>query len=273
MVEKEKKLSILALQMASVIGNKHANIKKIETMLEKNFKPETNLIVLPEVWTVGWDCEKFLESSEDINNSSTIQFLQEQAIKYNSFIIGGSFILKKNDKLYNSCPVISKTGELIAIYDKNHLFSYYGCNEDLYVERGKNLLLVNIDGVKIGLTICFDIRFPEIYREYRKKQADLLINMAAWGASKEIPWETMTKSRAIENQCYFVALTQSGKIDEFESNLGKSRIYNYLGETLDEITEGEGAIFASLDFKEMYDFREKCTILNDIHEKYEVFEK
>ena len=74
--------------------------------------------------------------------------------------------------------------------------------------------MVELDGVKIGLTICYDIRFPEIYREYRKQGADLLVNMAAWGAEKKIPWDSMTTSRAVENQAYFVALTQTGVLKD-----------------------------------------------------------
>ena len=150
------------------------------------------------------------------------------------------------------------------------MFSYYGCEEGQYVKAGKSPVMVELDSVKIGLSICYDIRFPELYRAYRKAGADIMVNMAAWGASKKIPWDSMTTSRAVENQTYFVALTQTGILKNGERNLGHSIIYDYKGDILSEISEGEGAIFAEVDLNEMYDFRQKCTILNDIKDSYEV---
>ena len=99
-----------------------------------------------------------------------------------------------------------------------------------------------------------------------------MVNMAAWGSKKEIPWVSMTHSRAVENQCYFVALTQSGPIEHGEFNLGKSTIINYKGDNLAEITSGEGAISATLNFDEQNEFRAKCTVLKDVHTSYEVKE-
>ena len=132
--------------------------------------------------------------------------------------------------------------------------------------------MVELDGVRIGLTICYDIRFPEIYRAYRKAGADILVNMAAWGANKKIPWDNMTTSRAVENQTYFVALTQTGNLRE-GANLGHSMIIDYKGDIISEINKNEGGIFADIDLNEMYDFRDKCTVLSDIKNSYEVIIK
>lgn len=282
----EKKLKILGIQMSSEIGDKWENFSKVADLIDKNIKKGTDIIILPEVWAVGWKPSEFEDSAEDLQDSETIEFLSELAQRYNVNIIGGSFISKAKCKiqsaksscslltphssLYNTCPVLNRSGELVSTYNKMHLFSYYGCDEGKYVEPGKNPVLIEIDGVKVGLSICYDIRFPELYRAYRKTGADLLINMAAWPKSRAIHWETLSKTRAIENQCFMVALTQSGLIEKEEWNLGHSRIIDYNGEVISEITKGEGAIFAEIKFNEMYKFREKCTILLDIHDKYEV---
>lgn len=270
MEEKEKRLKILAVQMCSKIGDKRVNYSKILKLIEKNIKFCPDVIILPEIWTVGWKPSEFENSAEDLKNSETVEFLSNIAKKYNTNIIGGSFITKKSGEYYNTCPVINRKGELIATYDKMHLFSYYGCEEGSYIESGQNPVLINIDGVKIGLTICYDIRFPEIFRAYRKAGADLLVNMAAWPMSRKIHWEMLTKARAIENQCFMVALTQSGLIEGNEWNLGHSLIIDCKGEVISEITEGEGAMFAEIKFNEMYKFREKCTVLLDIHDSYDV---
>ncbi len=268
----QKTVKISAIQMNSEIGNLAANFSKVEKIVQRDLKEnDTDIIVLPEVWTVGWSPKNFRKTAESIESSSTISFLSGIAKEYNSWIIGGSFICLQDGHYYNTCPVINRQGELITTYSKNHLFSYYGCDEGKYVEVGKSPVMVNIEGINTAITICYDIRFPEIYRAYRKSGADLFINCAAWGLKKPIPWECMTRSRAVENQTYMVALTQSGYIEDGEWNIGHSRIIDYKGETISEIKDQkEGACNATLNFSEMYDFREKCKCIDDIRPNYEV---
>ncbi|MBQ3311572.1 hypothetical protein IJG72_05795 [bacterium] len=267
-----KTLNVMAIQMSSVIGEKEKNIDKISNLIEKNIRNNTDIMFLPEVWTVGWDCEYFKDSAEDLKNSSVIDFLSSIARKNNVNIVGGSFITKQDGKLFNTCPVINRDGNLIATYNKCHLFSYYGDTEGTYITRGENPVIVNIEGVKIGLSICYDIRFPEIYRAYAKNNVDLMVNMAAWPMTREIHWVSLTHARAIENQSYFIALTQSGQLSNGELNLGKSFIIDYKGEDIDAISQGEGAIFANLNFDEEYSFRKKCTVLKDVHDNYKIKE-
>ena len=271
-METQPRPKLSALQLNSVTGNVQANIEKVTKLIAENIEPNVDILVLPEVWTVGWACEEFTASAQNISDSSVIKFLSEIAKKYNTNILGGSFIRKDdNGNLYNSCPIFNRKGELVTIYDKNHLYSYCGCTEGSYITSGSKGVLIDIEGVKTGITICYDIRFPEIFREYRKMGADLLVNMAAWGISKPIPWETLTKARAIENQAFMVALTQSGKVDEKTTNIGHSRIIDYLGETVAEIKDQkEGFMTYSFSFDKMKEYRDECTILNDIKNKYEV---
>ena len=263
------KVNISMLQMSSVIGNVEANIEKVNNIISLSLG-QTDVLVLPEVWSCGWLCSEFINTAQNINNSSIIKFLSKIAKKYNVNIIGGSFIEERDGRYYNSCPVINKKGELAAIYSKNHLYSYYGCDEGKYITAGDSPVMVNLDGINYGLTICYDIRFPEIYREYRKSGADVLINCAAWGSKKPIPWEVMTKSRAVENQCFMVALTQCGCIQNDEYNLGESRIIDYKGEELSSIMHVEGITSVDICLDDMYEFRKECTILDDIKENYGV---
>lgn len=271
----QKKVKLLAIQFASIIADKKKNIERMKVLLEGNlrrYKPFA--VFLPEVWTSGWDCESFPACAENLDSADSIEMLKSIAKTFNVNIIGGSVILKKdNGELANACPVINRNGELVCTYEKNHLFSYYGCAEGDYIKAGENPVMVTLDGVKIGLTICYDIRFPEIYRVYRKAGADILVNMAAWGASKKIPWDSMTTSRAVENQTYFVALTQTGVLRDGTRNLGHSMIIDYKGDILSEINEVEDGIFAEVNLDEMYEFRDKCKVLDDIKDSYEVIIK
>ena len=270
-MEKKTKVNILAIQMSSEIGQIRVNIEKVRKLLEKNLLSyRADFVFLPEVWTVGWDCQSFPDCAEIFDDAESIKMLQRIAKTYDVNIIGGSVIEKKSDGiLANSCPIINRKGELVSTYEKNHLFSYYGCDEGKYIRAGENPVLVELDGIKIGVSICYDIRFPEIYRAYRKAGADILVNMAAWGAAKKIPWDSMTTARAVENQTYFVALTQTGKLREGE-NLGHSMILDYKGDVLSEINKIEGGISATIDLEEMYVFRDKCRVLDDIKNSYEV---
>lgn len=269
-MEKTKKITVSMLQMSSIIGDVEANINKVKKLLDENLLLNTDVLVLPEVWTVGWSCKNFQKTAQNLENSSVISFLADIAKKYSTNIIGGSFITEQNGLYYNTCPVIDRNGKLIASYSKNHLYSYYGCDEGSFITAGKSPVMVNLGGIYFGLTICYDIRFPEIYRAYRKAGADILVNCAAWGSKKPIPWDVMTKSRAVENQCYMVALTQCGHIENYEYNLGESRIIDFKGEEIASISKIEGLVSTKISLNDMYEFRDKCTILNDIKENYEV---
>lgn len=255
--------------MCAKIGDKDYNFKKVKHLASQI--EQTDVLVLPEVWSIGWDCQSFRNNAELLENSETISFLSQLAKEKSTNIIGGSFITRtENGKYFNTCPIINRKGELVTTYNKLHLYSYYGCNEGKYVTRGDDPLIVNLENINFGITICYDIRFPEIYRAYRKAGADVLINCAAWASTKPIPWEMMTKSRAIENQTYFIAVNQYGEMKNNEFNLGHSRIIDYNGNVLSELLDGEGIIQSNLDLEEMYNFRDKCTVLDDIRESYEV---
>jgi len=271
-MEESKKIKVSALQMCSKLGDRRANYDKVETIVKNELEQGTDFLILPEVWTVGWSCEDFTANAEPIACSDTVELLSSIAKDYNTNILGGSFIEKSNDgNYYNTCPVINRCGELVATYSKMHLYSYCGCTEGTYITVGKAPIMVNLDGINIGLTICYDIRFPEIYRAYRIAGADLLVNMAAWGLKKPIPWEALTRARAIENQAYMIAVTQSGLIKGDDWNIGHSRILNYVGETVTEIKEQrQGIMTCEINFNEMYNYRNCCTILKDIRESYEV---
>ena len=273
-VQKEK-VRLLAIQMESVIGELDLNIDTVKNLIIANLdKYEgADFLFLPEVWTTGWYTPDFIKTAETVENSKAVSMLSEIAKRYNINIIGGSFIRKDGQNYFNTCPVINRSGKVVALYDKNHLFSYYGDNEGSIITKGSNPVMVELDGIKIGLTICFDIRFPEIYRAYRKAGADILVNVAAWGKTKKIPWDTMTTSRAVENQSYMVALTQTGLLPDGKENLGHSMIIDYEGKILSQIEEIEGGIYAEIDLNKMYEFREKCTILKDIKDSYEVIKK
>lgn len=256
-------MKVLVVQNNAILNNKTANFNNVEKLLEPYSDKDTDLIVLPEVWAAGWDCSGFEATAED-ENGPTVNFLKYIAQKHNALLIGGSYIRRTKDgELKNTSPVISSKGILLAQYDKMHLFSHKGSEEQKYISSGENLLILDTGETRIGLTVCYDIRFPEIFRQYSQKGVEIFISAAAWGRNKLMHWEIMQKARAIENQCYIIAADQTGKIKNNEYNLGHSMVIDCWGDIAGELGEEEGCIYAELDLQKLRELRKNSPLLSD----------
>lgn len=262
------KLKILVVQNNAIIGNKKATLNNVEKLLEPYEGQTFDIIVLPEVFAIGWYCQNFPKEAETIDNSETIDFLKKLAIEFQSTVIGGTFIQKAQDNLLkNTCPIIDKNGNLIDTYDKMHLFSHKGSEENKYITTGDKLKLINIGDTKIGLSVCYDIRFPELYRTYSKNGAEILINTAAWSITKPEHWDIMHKARAIENQCFMIVANQTGKISKGEYNLGHSMVISPWGDPVEELQQEEGCICCTIDTNEVKKLREDFPLISDRRDK------
>jgi predicted amidohydrolase len=260
---------VLIVQMQSILGNKSENFKKVENLLKGNESYNADLIVLPELFATGWDCDIYSKVAEHFNNSSILDFLSDIAKKFHSNLIGGSFARKDDfGNIKNTLPVFDRNGKLIYHYDKMHLYSYLGDTENLNSVRGENPVIAETDIGKIGLSICYDIRFPEIYRCYAYNGADILINVAAWPLSRRLHWESLTRARAIENQSFMIAVSQTGEIKNGIYNIGSSTVISPLGETIASLEYQESVLKADFNLEEMKTLRENVKTLSDKHENY-----
>ena len=257
------KIKVLLVQNSAIIGNKKATFDNLQTILEPYRSKSIDFIILPEVWSIGWYCKNFAKEAEILENSPSIDVLKDIAITYKSNVIGGSIILKKDNKYTNTCPVISRKGKIVTTYDKMHLFSHKGSEENKYITTGSELKILNYNGVKIGLTICYDIRFPEIYREYSKHGVQIFVNMAAWSNKKPEHWEIMHRARAIENQCYMLTVDQTGKITDKEYNLGNSMIINPWGDIEASLQSQEDCLLYEVDTAKVEELRENFPLISD----------
>lgn len=261
-------VKILIVQMQSILGNKQANFDKVTKLLEKNDE-QIDLIILPELFATGWYCEIYEKVAETFENSQILSFLSDLSKKNKSNVIGGSFVRRDNDgKIKNTSPFFDRNGKLIASYDKMHLYSYLGDTENLHSTRGENPVIVKSDIGKIGLSICYDIRFPEIYRSYAYGGADILVNVAAWPLSRKLHWQTLSRARAIENQSFMIAVSQTGEIQNGIYNLGHSAVLSPLGETIAELDYEEAVLKAEINLEEMRKLRETVKTLSDKQEQY-----
>jgi len=267
------KIKLLVVQLEAVAGDIEKNIQKVRNLLEESKYISADLIILPELWTTGWDCLSFNKVSEEIDSSKTFKFLREIAIKYNSNVIGGSAVLRKiNEKDRNTCLIMNRKGDLLASYDKYHLFSHRGQSEGTFLEEGNNALLINTDIGKIGISICYDIRFPEMFRLYAFNGANLIVNMAAWPKSFIDEYITLSKARAVENQIYFVSSCLTGKINESFNFSGHSQVCDYKGKIIAGLEEEEKVLYAEIDLEEMNQYRKQMPILEDTKSQYKLTE-
>ena len=258
------KLKILVVQNNAIIGNKQATLNNVEQLMSKYNNQHFDIIVLPEVFAIGWYCKNFSKEAETLDDSETINFLKNIAQEYKSLVVGGTFIQKTKDgMLKNTCPVISSKGQLVTTYDKMHLFSHKGSEENKFISKGNQLKILDFCKTKIGLSICYDIRFPELYRTYSKAGVEIFINTAAWSISKPEHWDIMHKARAIENQCFMIVADQTGKITGNEYNLGHSMIINPWGTVLSELQSEEECIYYEIDTDEVKKLREKFPLIKD----------
>lgn len=267
-------INVLIVQIESVVGNIEENIKKVEAMFSSSSFNCVDLILFPELWTVGWDSLNFNRYSESINNSKVIEFLKKLAVKYNSNVIGGSSILRKaGEKDRNTSVIIDRQGNILATYDKFHLFSHRGESEGTFLQEGESPVIVKTDIGNIGISICYDIRFPELFRTYAFKGADFIVNMAAWPESFAEEYVTLAKARAIENQTYFLTSALTGKINQEYNFSGKSMVIDFRGKVVAGLERQEAILQAQIDIDLMNQYRQQMPILYDTKRSYQILER
>lgn len=250
-------LKIGLVQYSPAWENPAGNINRIDLLLN-NLNISYDLLVFPELTLTGFtfNSAKF---AEDIDGISTSYFIS-LAKKFNSDIIAG--LIERDDyNIYNCLIHIDKKGLIKAKYRKIHPFSFAG--EHKYFNSSNEPLITKIDELKVGLSICYDLRFPELYRIYAKEKVDLLINIANWPQKRIEHWKLLTKARALENLAYFIGVNRVGNDPENVYN-GCSSIINPLGELLNKYSEKEEIIFYEIDLTLLSSTRNKFSFLEDI---------
>lgn len=250
-------MKIGLLQYSPEWENVEANISTIESIISKNVSDE-DIIVFPEMTLTGFtmDSKKF---AEEIDGAGTKYFISlSQRLKKHLFV----GIIEKDEKnIYNSLVHFDSNGLIRARYRKIHPFSY--AKEDESYSAGKELVTTNIEKMKIGLTICYDLRFPELYRLYGKDRTEIMINIANWPVTRIEHWKHLLKSRAIENQCFIIGVNRIGN-DPFNKYNGCSAIYDPMGEEVLVCPNEEGIFITEVDLSKVEEVRNKLPFLDDI---------
>jgi omega-amidase len=249
-------MKIALVQYNPFWEDKQANKKKLKEM--SNSISEAELIVFPEMSLTGFTM-KSEEMAEGIQGDS-FRYFSDLAKEKAAHVFAG-IIERRNTRLYNTLIHIKPDGKLLKLYRKIHPFSYSGENE--FYDAGVRPAITKIRKWKIGLTICYDLRFPELFRKYGKRKVHLIVNIANWPDTRIEHWRTLLKARAIENQCYVVGVNRVGQ-DPKLNYTGFSSVFNPMGKEIISVESEEKIILAELNKDYIKEVREKFPFLEDI---------
>jgi len=262
---------VSCIQVASG-PNIDANLLEVGRYIEESKKHGASIVILPENFAMMAASDTdYLDIMEDFGSGKIQDFISKAAKRNGIWIIAGTIPIKsKNkEKVFSTCIVFNEKGEIVSSYNKIHLFdvNLLETNEkynesDIYL-NGDSIVSFETPFCKIGLAICYDLRFPELFRKLSNENIDLICMPAAFTAvTGKAHWEHLIKSRAIENLVYFAASAQGGYHVSGRETYGHSMIVSPWGETLDIIKNKSGIIISSIDLKSQNKLRENFPCLN-----------
>ena len=247
------RVSCIQLCSSDCIKN---NLERTEKLIKKAVNQKANLIITPEVSSkFSLNKKKLLEVATTMKNDSYLLGIKKLAKKYKKWILIGSLIIKDKKKLLNRSVLINNKGIIKTFYDKIHMYDAKLSKYEKYFESktfkaGKNIKVVKLPWGKLGLSICYDLRFPNMYRKMSKKGAIFLsIPSAFTETTGKRHWHTLLKARAIENFSYVFAPGQAGKHCNGRKTYGHSMIVSPDGKILKELGKQEGVITSTIDPK------------------------
>ncbi len=239
-------------------GTKQENEEKVFIQLQEAVKEKPDIICLSELF-LSWG-KDFYGGTVKIEE---IKKYQNFAKENNVNIILGSVALESNlpNKTTNTCFIINRNGTIVGRYDKIHLYKVnkpdFKLDEGEDTIAGNSLGLFELDNVKVGVGICFDLRFPDYFRELTKNGAQIIFLPSHFRKNTgAIAWNVLTRARAIENQAYFCAVDQTG-----EDLCADTKVISYNGEVLKSLNDEEGILTIDLDLEEQRKYREEIPIL------------
>ncbi|ABB43881.1 Nitrilase/cyanide hydratase and apolipoprotein N-acyltransferase [Sulfurimonas denitrificans DSM 1251] len=238
-------MKIALISLNQIWEDKDKNLILCEKNIQKAVEGKADLIIFPEMTLTGFS-NNIPFIVENIEDSKTIKEFSSLAKKYNTALVFGVAI-KDGDKALNKAVFIDKNGSVLGKYSKIHPFTFAG--EDKYFNAGNSLEIVNFENFKIGLTICYDLRFPELYSSLAKS-CDLVINIANWPFKRVAHWNTLLKARAIENQIFIAGINRVGVDGNNLEYCESSNMFN---------ANGEQVYFEQIDEMKLYEIEKDWT--------------
>lgn len=248
-------LNFSIFQMELSWEDKTSNLKKINDWMQ-NVPTQSHIVVLPEMFSTGFSMN--VSQLAERMDGETIQWMKDLAIRHKKIIVG-SIIIEENSNYYNRLIWVLPNGSF-HFYDKAHLFGK--AREDQYFQPGEKRVIVQVNGWKIFLQTCYDLRFP-VWSRQDKDPYDVIINVANWPAVRSMPWKILSQARAIENLCYMVTCNVCGQDGNHLDYSGDSSVIDYAGNVLWTETNKESIGNVTLEKSKLIKFREDFPFLND----------
>lgn len=250
-------MKIGLVQFSPVWESPEESIKILDKLLNEEVK-NCEILIFPEMSLTGFTMRS-KDFAEEIDGISTSYFM-DLARSRNKHVFAG-IIEKDDDDIYNSLVHFDNKGIITARYRKIHPYSNAGENKNY--SAGNERIITRIGDVKIGLSVCYDLRFPELYRYYGKERTEIIINIASWPVPRIEHWKTLLKARAIENQCFMIGVNRVGA-DKGNTYSGCSGIFDPLGNEVIMIEGKEGLFTAEIELSKVNEVRETLPFLDDI---------
>jgi len=236
-------------------NTKEERIYQVEELINK--AADADLILLPEVWNIGWRCfDKYYEESETIEGE-TISRIGKKAREINAYILAGTIIERSGDDLYNTAVFLNPQGEIIAKYRKMHLVTRKGSEEAAVIKLGKEIVTVKTEIGIFGFGVCYDLRFPELYRKMAVNHGvEIFLQPSAWPLVRVENWIDLSHARANENQCYLISCNCVG-FNRGVQYLGHSSIIDPHGISIASSGLLQTIVRGEIDMEDLRKFREE----------------
>jgi len=258
---------VAAIQMTSG-PDWESNLRQVRGLLDQALTFNPNIVAFPENMLLLTDSSELTKKHALTEKSEDLEVLREWAAESDIWMLCGSLPFKaKGNKVFNTSILLSPEGEIFTRYDKIHLFDVTVTGDQSYkesklVSAGKRPAVADTPWGKFGLSICYDIRFSELYRKYADQECDALFIPAAFTAKTgSAHWDILTRTRAVENQCYVIAPAQTGTVYPGRECYGHARIIDPWGRVIAERPAGQGVVWADLDYQAMMETRQNLPAL------------
>lgn len=261
---------IAAIQMTST-DQRDANLILASRLLQQAADNGAKCIVLPENFALmGHSDQDKLTVAEPYGNGVIQSFLNEQAKKLQCWIVAGTIPIQADDpnKVYATTLIYDEQGDVAARYDKIHLFDVQvSQGKEVYRESdvtmpGKDIITIATPFARIGIAVCYDLRFPELFRAMLAEDIEVIILPAAFTQTTgKVHWQTLLQTRAIENLAYVVAANQWGQHNPKRATYGHSMMIDPWGTILDVLPSGEGVVYVDIDLAKLHKLREEFPAL------------
>lgn len=263
---------VAAVQMCSS-HDVDENLQTATKFIQEAAINQAKLVVLPEMFaTMGLTNEEKFSVKETFGKGKIQDFLSHEAQKNEIWIAGGTIPIESETRIKAACLVWDDQGHVVARYDKIHLFDVTLSEKETYkesdtIQAGDQLVVVDTPFGKLGLAVCYDIRFPELFRCLMNKGAEIFVVPSAFTVpTGEAHWELLARSRAVENFCYFIGACQGGEHANGRKTYGNSLIVDPWGKVIAKKESIEpGIIYADIDLQKIADIRNAIPIKN--HQK------